>query len=1090
MKFYKKINIITGWVIFAFASVVYLTTIEPSASFWDCGEFIAASYKLEVGHPPGAPLFLLVGRLFTIFAGDNTKLVPVLINSLSALASAFTILFLFWTITHLAQKTIGQKNEYSLADLVIILGSGIIGSLSYTFSDTFWFSAVEGEVYASSSFFTAIVFWAILKWENEADQKYSNRWLILIAYLMGLSIGVHLLNLLAIPAIVLIYYFRKYSATQMGVIYAILVSFLILLVIMYVVISGFVKIAVGFERLFVNGFKLPYSSGVLVYLLVLMGLIIFGILYTRTRKLVLANTIILSLTVILIGYSSYSLIMIRSMANPPMDQNNPENLYNLLYYLNREQYGDRPLIYGQYFNASVKSYKDGKPVYAAVDGKYKLISHKPDIKYKAGYTTLLPRMWSNSPEHIEAYMLWAGLQESDLYNVKRDEQGKPKRNQYGELVYDHSNPKSSPGFIANIKFLIRYQLGHMYFRYFMWNFSGRQNDIQSHFKEEVFKGNWITGINALDKVRLNDQNSLPRSLIMNKAQNKYFMLPLVLGLIGMFFQFKNHQKDFWVVMTLFFMTGVAIVLYLNQNPIQPRERDYAYAGSFYAFAIWIGLSVPALFKNMTNSESDDFKQFSIRGLIVFGVLILLDLASNRTITYSLSAFYVIALILAIKAFGMIIGRTLKKPLYVAILAVCIALPVPLLMANENWDDHDRSGRYFARDFAENYLNSCAPNAVIFTNGDNDTFPLWYVQEVEGVRTDVRVINLSYLSADWYINQMRRRAYNSDPLKLTLRTDQYQQGNRDIVYLINRLQRPILLQEAINFVARDEIDYKTLPNVQERVDYIPQNSFILKADSAEIFKKGILDRTYANKFTPRIEWTINRGHLYKNLLTVLDIMATNLWDRPVYYAITVSNDNYLNLQNYFDMQGFAYRIVPANMKNDIQYFGGINSNVMYENMMNKFKWGGLGDHDIYYDENIRRMLSNTRNNFASLASALITEGKTDSARNVMNKCLELMPEELFPYDLYMLRFAENWQTLGETEKARDLLLKIKENTLEELDYYLLLSIDQRSVVTQEIRIGIHTLREMAQIAAKNENPELSAELNKLLQDYARRFTRGN
>ncbi|HJX71554.1 MAG TPA: DUF2723 domain-containing protein, partial [Bacteroidales bacterium] len=714
MKRFTLINNLTGWLIFLVSSYVYLSTIESTASFWDCGEFIAAGYKFEVGHPPGAPVFMLLTRLASLFAGNDTSKVAVMVNALSGLASSFTILFLFWTITHLARKIVARDEEFTTGRIIAIIGSGVVGAMAYTFSDTFWFSAVEGEVYATSSLFTAVVFWAILKWENISHQPFANRWIILIAYLMGLSIGIHLLNLLAIPAIVLVYYFKYNEISTRGIIKALLVSVLILGSVMYIIIPGFVKIPSIFELLFVNNFGLPYWSGVFFYLILLTILISWSIHYTHRNKKVILNTIMITLAAILIGYSSYAIIVIRSQANPPMDQNNPENLFALLSYLNREQYGDRPLLHGQYFNAQPESVKEEKAVYTPIKDKYVITNHRIKYVYDKKYTTLFPRMWSSDPEHVNAYMSWARIEEKDIYEAQSDENGNLSRDNQGNIVYDRSKPKRSPSFAKNLKFLFRYQIVHMYLRYFMWNFAGRQNDIQAHFDDEITKGNWISGIKFIDEARLGNKDDLPRSFLNNKAYNKYYLLPLLLGLIGLIYQFRKRQDDFWIVLALFVMTGIAIVFYLNQNPIQPRERDYAYAGSFYAFAVWIGLGMLAFY--------DIF---------------------NRYLPQSASAL---------------------------IAGILCFVGVPFIMGKENWDDHNRSGRYMARDFAYNYLNSCAPNAILFTNGDNDTFPLWYAQEVEGIRTDVRVINLSYLGADWYIEQMHRKVYDSDPVPFTLTKD--------------------------------------------------------------------------------------------------------------------------------------------------------------------------------------------------------------------------------------------------------------------------------------------------------------------------------
>ena len=1084
MKKFSTLNILIGWIIFVVAAITYLSTLEPTASFWDCGEFIAASYKLEVGHPPGAPFFLIVARLFTMLAGNNTASVALKVNILSGLASAFTILFLFWTISHLARKMIiKDQSEPGITEMILILGSAIVGSLAYTFSDTFWFSAVEGEVYASSSLFTAVVFWAILKWENVANEPYSNRWLILIAYLMGLSLGVHLLNLLAIPAIVLIYYFKKFRVTKVGIVYALGVSALILGGIMYVLIPGLVKLAALFERVIINATGLPYWYGALIYFLILIALIVYGIHYTQRKGKVLANTIILMITVIIIGYSSYALIVIRSSANPPMDQNNPENVFNLLSYLNREQYGDRPLFFGQYFNAPIVSENEGKSIYEPEDDKYKKISYKPKYQYDNKYTTLFPRMYSNQPDHVDAYLRWTNLQKRDMYETRLDQEGKVVKDRYGEVVYDYSRPKNKPAFTDNIIFFIRYQLGYMYLRYFMWNFSGRQNDIQGSYKEDITSGNWMTGVKFLDASRLGNQDKLTRAMLMNRARNRYFMLPLALGLLGLFFHYREDAKNFWVVMSLFFFTGIAIVIYLNQTPLQPRERDYAYAASFYAFTIWIGLSVIAFYKAMKAPKNNKImKDWAIRGLITTAVLGIFDYAWNGSLTFTWSVVFLVLLLLLLLALASIFGQIQKHEKLLAIIATLLFLPTPILMGYENWGDHDRSGRYIARDFASNYLNSCDKNAILYTNGDNDTFPLWYVQEVEGIRSDVRVINLSYLSADWYIQQMARRAYESDPVKMTLTSDQYQQGKREIVYLYDRVKTSIDLLEAIKFVAADEIQNQVLPGIPEQIYYIPQHKFKYRADSALVFSNGTIGPEMADKYVPEMRWELKRNYITKNHLMAYDFLATNHWERPICYAITVGSDNYAGLEDYFEMNGLAYRVIPAMVRDYIGYAGGINTSHMYDNMMNKFKWGGIETSDIYLDENCLRMLSNIRNNFGNLAEALVKEGKQDSARRVMERCLELFPDEKVPFDFYMLSLVENYYRLNDIEKAEEIANGILENTYQDVEYLLSLEHKYADYLSLERRIAAHVLSELSRMSYNYNDKKFSASIQQRLEDY--------
>ncbi|HEX3008614.1 MAG TPA: DUF2723 domain-containing protein, partial [Bacteroidales bacterium] len=961
MNNYKKINIIAGWIVFAISAAVYILTIEPTASFWDCGEFIATSLKLQVGHPPGAPLFMILGRLFTMFAGGNTEIIPMTVNIMSALASAFTILFLFWTLTHLARKIVVKNNEITLGNTIAIIGAATVGSLAYTFSDSFWFSAVEGEVYASSSLFTAVVFWAILKWENVANEKYSNRWLILIAYLMGLSIGVHLLNLLTIPAIVLVYYFKKFNATPKGTFLALIISALILGTIMYVIIPGVFVVASKFELLFVNSFGLGYNSGVIFYGALLLGLVIWSLYYTYKHGKVVANTIILGVTVILIGYSSYGMIVIRSNANPPLNENDPSNLFSLLSYLNREQYGDRPLLSGPVYNAPIIDSEQGKPNYVRKDGKYVITSYKPEYVYDSRFVMPFPRMYSRENLHVNAYKEWGNV--------------KGKRVQI-QNEKDEPQTVIVPTFGENLTFFFRYQVGFMYWRYFMWNFSGRQNDIQGH--GSPLKGNWITGIPFVDEALVGPQDKMPTTMKDNWSRNRYYMLPFILGMIGLFFQLNKHKKDFVLVMMLFIMTGLAIVVYLNQTPYQPRERDYAYAGSFYAFAIWIGL----------------------------GVLALIDM----------------------------IPKALSYTTRAGLASIVALFAVPVLMASENWDDHDRSGRFTARDFAYNYLNSCDKNAIIFTNGDNDTFPLWYLQEVENVRTDVRVVNLSYLGADWYIEQMQRKAYESDPLPFSMTKDKYVTGNRDIVYVVDRVGDYLPLKDAMDFVGSDLDETKTLPNTRERVDYIPARKLIIPVDSALVLKNGTVTKKQANKIEKDIRFELNKNALYKNDMMVLDLLANNNWKRPVYFAITVSDENYMNLQDYFRLDGLAYRIVPIKTKRTDSQPGGVDTDILYNNLINKFKWGGVPDPKVYLDENNLRMLSNFRNNFSRLAEELINEGKKDSAIKVLDKCMEIMPQNRVPFNYFIVPIIEQYYRAGEANKANKLVTAFFNSTQEDLRYY--------------------------------------------------------
>jgi len=1002
MSKFQKINTIGGWFVFAISALIYLLTLEPSVSFWDCGEFITAAYKLEIGHPPGAPVFMLLGRFFSLFASDTSQ-VALMLNSLSALASAFTIMFLFWSITHMARKLVKPDNEqYNLIKTGKIISAGFIGAIAYAFSDTFWFSAVEAEVYALSSLFTAVVFWAILKWENEADSPHANRWLILIAYLMGLSIGVHLLNLLAIPAIVILFYFKKYPVTGKGILIALSAAILLLASIMYLIIPGIVKIGIWFEFAFVNGLALPYNTGLVFYLCLLFVGLVFAIRYSIKHQKVLLNTLLTVISVILIGYSSYSLIMIRASANPALNQNNPEDVFSLLSYLNREQYGSAPLFYGQYFNAPLDEENPShvsKKVYIKKNGKYKLSYELEQNNFSSSHKTLFPRMYTKgmSGRAPLEYAKWTGLN--------------PKQ-------------KEKPSFAQNLNFFFSYQINHMYIRYFMWNFAGRQSDIQSY--GDKTKGAWISGIPFIDNWRLGDQSLRSDDMKSNKANNTYFFLPLILGLIGMIYQYKQGKKgknNFYVLLLLFLFTGLAIVLYLNQPPLQPRERDYAYAGSFYAFAIWIGLGVLAV----------------INGL-------------EKYLNPKLS------LILAS--------------------SVCF-LAVPALLAQQNWDDHDRSDRFFAHDLAYNYLNSCEPNAILFTMGDNDTFPLWYLQEVEGIRTDVRVCNLSYLSTDWYIDQMKRDNYDSKNLPISMKKEKYQMGTRDVVYIVDdprfeawvEKNNGLNLKDALEYVLSDKESTKTIYGYDQKIDHIPARKFRLPIDKAQVLATQTGSIKDSTKIVSQMEWELDRNYIDKAGLALYDMLLTNNWERPIYFSQTVPKSGYYGLQDYFQLEGLAYRLTPIKSEDGQSHLGRIDSDILYKNMMTKFKWGNINKKGLYLDEGIKRMCLNLRNNFLSLSNTLITEKQDLKAIEVLDKSREMLPNEVSQYDYIAILMAENYLKLGKRDTAMKMMHKIHTRLTQELDYYNSLKPTSLSDFVRSGRRNEALLGEMKRIVELYKKKEL-------------------
>jgi hypothetical protein len=986
---YKKINNIVGWLIFAIAAFTYLSTIEPTASFWDCGEFISTAFKLEVGHPPGAPLFMIIGRFFTLFGDAHSA--AKMVNVLSGLCSAFTVMFLFWTITAIGRKIAAKKStDISDANLIAIIGSGIVGALAYAWSDSFWFSAVEGEVYAMSSFFTALVVWAIFKWDSVADEPHANRWLVFIAYMIGLSIGVHLLNLLAIPTICFIYFFRKYAVTRNGLIKTGIISLVVLVIVQYAIIPGIVKLSGTFELFFVNSIGLPRNGGVVIYILALVSAVVYGLKYSKDKNMPMVNTIILCFSVIVIGYSSYGMIVVRSNANTPMDENNPEGPIELLSYLNREQYGTFPIFYGQYFNAPLDAqqpYKDGSPVYMYDDvtKKYIVIQERKNSmpNYDERFCSILPRMWSDQPNHVNYYKQYVKHGKAIKITNNRGEE---------ETVV-------KPTFGENLSYMFQYQFTHMYLRYFGWNFIGRQNDLQSYGGE--IKGNTESGVAVIDNMFMSKQDKISPTFANNKGKNHYYALPFILGILGLIFHFRKHSETAAVTLILFLFTGLAINVYLNITPYQPRERDYAYVGSYYAFAIWIGLGVYAIY---------EFLQSKI------------------------------------------------NPRMAAMLATVASLIIPTVMVKSNWDDHDRSLRYTARDFATDYLNSCAPNAIIFTNGDNDTFPLWYVQEVEGIRTDVRVVNLSLANTDWYINQLRQKYYNSEPVKLTLSAAQIRQGTRDYVpvYPNAKVTGFVDVKELMNYVASENANDKLQMGGGQFMNYLPTNKFSLTVNKANFLKNG---GTIANtgvmegvtvetgtklspaptdtslKMLDKIEWQVSKSYIMKNDLLIMDILASNNWERPVYFAVTAGDDVYLNLQDHFQLEGLTYRLVPYKTgRTPDGQVARVNAPIMYENMMEKFKWGGMENPKVYMDENNQRMTMNLRNNFARLADELVKTGQKEKALKVADKCLEVMPEQNIPYNYFILPIIEVYYKLGEVKKAQGVAKSLLNNYVADMQYY--------------------------------------------------------
>ncbi len=1072
---YKKWNNLLGWLVFAIAAFTYISTVEPTASFWDCGEYIATSYRLEVGHPPGAPTFLLVGRLFSMFAAPEN--VAYMVNLISALSSAFTILFLFWTITALAKKLFTLKtgeDELSKGDMVGTLGAAIIGSLAYTWSDTFWFSATEGEVYALSSLMTAISFWAILKWESKAHEPKADRWIILIAYLIGLSIGIHLLNLLAIPAIAYVIYFKKFKPNLKGMLIAGALGVVTLGGIQSVVIPGIVDWAAGFEFVMVNRFGLPFHLGSVIFMILLLGAIVYGIAYTIKTHRPVWNTALLSLLVIMIGYSSFVLILIRSNANTPIDENNPENLVNLLSYLNREQYGDFPLAYGQYFNSPLDRetpYLDGTPVYYPNQetGKYEISDDRKNSKpnYASEFKGVFPRMWSPKKNHVRAYKEWS------------DFKGKPIkfRDARGQTTTIRK-----PTFGENISYFMKYQVGWMYFRYFMWNFSGRQNDTQGH--GNFMDGNWMTGVGFIDEAHVGNQAELPSYLEGQKARNFYLAIPLILGLLGMIFHFRSDSQTAWVVLLLFFFTGLAIVLYLNQYPFQPRERDYAYAGSFYAFAIWIGFGVLALYDAARNLTVKDlgmtiaYTAGGSIGLILVGTLF----GGNTSFAYLMFYIAIVSSVLLAVMYG--IGQVIKDQKLQAGLATVLCLSGPILMAKEGWDDHDRSNRYTARAIAKNYLDSCEKDAILFTNGDNDTFPLWYLQEVEGYRTDVRIVNLTLASTEWFIDMIRRQAYEGKPIQLSMEKDDYRQGTRDYVPIVERKKSDahINVSDLVSFVL-DEQNQEMFGQGQ-KMNYFPTRNFRVPVDSATVVSNGTVGPEYANRVVDAIEWEVGGQYVLKSELVMLDILANNNWERPIYYANTMPKSSYFGLEEYMQHEGFTYRLVPYKVKDDrnqFGYFGEVKTDIMYTNMMEEFAFGNMEDPGVFLDENNLRFVTNLRLNFSRLADALVKEGDNERAEAVLDKCMAMTVTVNTPKDVTLIQVTESYFQVGNNEKGMGLAKMLGDNYMEHLRYYASLDRKYTTSVNREVNQAFAVIQQLKNLSKRYKVTEMDEYIDPLVQE---------
>ena len=1116
MKQFRLVDNILGWLTFLVAAIVYCSTIEPTASFWDCPEFITTGYRLEVGHPPGAPFFMLTANLFSQFTSDPTQ-VARMVNIMSALLSATCILFLFWSITHLTRRLlISDWSELTRPKMIAIEAAGLVGALIYTFSDTFWFSAVEGEVYAYSSAFTAVVFWLILKWEDHADEPHSDRWLVLIMYMTGLSIGVHLLNLLCLPAIGLVYYYRRFpDANLKGSLIALCISGAILAAVLYGVVPGIITVGGWFELFFVNTLGMPFNTGEIVYIILLISCVIWAVYETQTQKhsqtvqnlafllafgmlgipfygwgwsaffigivalavvwfvlnlkkdklsLVTArakNTTLLCMLMLMIGYSSYALIVIRSSANPPMDQNSPEDIFTLGDYLGRDQYGYRPLLYGHAYTSQVALEQDGnyckpvmskgKPVWqrkekASENEKDSYFIVRTKDEYKYAQNMLFPRMYDAG--HAAAYESWMGG--VDGYEVPYDRCGEPMT-------------VKVPTQLENLRFFLSYQCNFMYWRYFMWNFAGRQNDIQGN--GELEHGNWLTGIPFIDNARLGDQSLLPDELKENKGHNVFYCLPLLLGLIGLFWQAWYTRKrtvtvngtektiddpvgirQFWVVFFLFFMTGLAIVIYLNQTPMQPRERDYAYAGSFYAFAIWCGMGVAAIIEMLREKLKVKSEQFAT----------------------ALSA---------------------------AVAAVCLLVPVQ--MASQTWDDHDRSGRYTCRDFGQNYLMTLQEkgNPIIFTNGDNDTFPLWYNQDTEGVRTDARVCNLSYLQTDWYIDQMRRPAYDSPSVPISWSRLEYCAGTNEYVQVDPSLKEQVLQlyqespEEARKQFGDEPFELKNILNHWVRAKHpdfhvIPTDTVYLTIDKEAVRKSGMMmaSDSIPDKMVISLK---GKGALYKGDLMMLEMIANANWTRPIYVALTVGSENYMNLGDNFVQEGLANRITP--FTTNAEGAKNFDTEKTYDNVMNKFKFGGMDQRGIYIDETVMRMCFTHRRLMAQLALNLIQEDKTDKAKQVLAKCEKELPAYNIPHDYQSgsLDLARAYALTGQPQKAQQVLSQLWHKASQYLQWYCSLDGTWFANSQQDCMLHIYIMQQLLDVQHFVDEKK-GAQMEKQLEGYMRLF----
>lgn len=1005
---YQTLKNLAGWIVFLIALLIYVLTLEPANSLWDCSEFIACAYKLQVSHAPGAPLFMMIARLFTLLAGKNPANAAIMVNLFSAITSALTIMFLFWTITIFADKAFDRKNFPERKHIILAITAGLAGSMSFAFTDSFWFSAVEAEVYAFSSFLTALTFWAILLWDNQSDPVRASRWLIFIAFVISLSIGVHLLSLLVIPAIVFIMLSKNKNIRTGIILKSLIISVLVLGFLMITFIPGIARAASVLDLFFVNTMNMPPDTGFYIFYLI-TGIFLTFILFKAIKaQNLVRQTVILSAVFMIIGYTSYFSILLRSKENISVDMDNPDNPFSLYYYLNREHYGSRPLFYGPYYNAPVTGVEK-RSSYVLEDGKYIKTELNPKYLYDKRFMTIFPRMGDNTDKYIKSYKYWGKVRGRKV-TVYRD--GKAET-----LI--------KPIFSENIRFFLRYQLGYMYWRYFLWNFAGRQDDVQG--TGDVFHGNWISGIGFIDRLRLGSQEGLQQSINENKARNRYFFLPLLAGILGLLWHYRNSKRDFTAILLLFLFTGMAVNIYLNEIPATPRERDYAFSGSFYAFSIWLGFGVIALFSFL--------KKY---------------LSSVAALFFSFIA----------------------------------AISVPAVLVFENYDDHDRSDRYLARDIGYNYLNSCKKNAVLFTNGDNDTYPLWYNQEVEGVRTDIRVVLQPYLGADWYINQMRRGINNAGALPVTFGKEKFREGKRSVIPVINRINRSVELREALEFIKSDNPGTKLMINDSNSRDYLPANNLKLTLDKQELAVSGNFTEEELAKTGDSMHFSINSGYLLRSDLLILDIITGNNWKRTLYF-LNPFELRKLGLDKYLVKEGFAYRLVPyENGLNESAYTYPLDTRGTYNKLMHQFRWGNIECPHVYVDYTMRQQIEvmGIRRTFSQLTESLIKKGEIQKARSVLDRCMELIPLKLNNDDYYITRLIALYFKTGNKDKGSKWMNEYALILNEELQYYTSAGRNYAENVPPVTRNYLYYLNELILIAEDNDLQGFDRQYRQKFQDY--------